>query len=199
MQKNNHDLYRLKMKVNELSNHLDRVTFNKNKLDAGEEAKKLMNDAATLLDKVFLPQHAAVEEDEVEVTPIDHNIPIPDDEGVKLYVHQVVIGRLNELADKSYSKTAKGNISHINGRIKDNEGYTINDFLSVVENKSAQWSRDKKMNKYLRCSTLFNSSNFESYLQEGHVKGGVESYGADQHQRIAQERARRIQTTPYYG
>ena len=36
----------------------------------------------------------------------------------------------------------------------------------MIDIKTSQWLNDKKMNIYLRPKTLFNASNFESYLNE---------------------------------
>ena len=52
----------------------------------------------------------------------------------------------------------------ISGRQAD--GFSLEDFKYVIDIKSAQWKDDPKMDKFLRPSTLFRPSNFESYLQE---------------------------------
>ncbi|RAI79695.1 replication protein [Macrococcoides goetzii] len=72
-----------------------------------------------------------------------------------------VIEYLNDKAKKRFRATP-GNIKFINGRIKD--GFELEDFKKVIDTKVSQWINDSKMNEYLRPKTLFNSENFESYL-----------------------------------
>jgi hypothetical protein len=43
------------------------------------------------------------------------------------------------------------------------EGFTIDDFKTVIDKKCAEWLGDSKMEPYLRPETLFGTK-FESYL-----------------------------------
>ena len=43
------------------------------------------------------------------------------------------------------------------------EGYTVEDFVAVIDKKCAEWLHDPKMRAYLRPETLFGSK-FEGYL-----------------------------------
>ena len=43
-------------------------------------------------------------------------------------------------------------------------GYTIVDFIKVIDNKSDEWGNDPEKRKYLRLGTLFNPKNFNKYL-----------------------------------
>jgi len=52
----------------------------------------------------------------------------------------------------------------LNGRI--DEGRAFKDFRHVIDTKTSQWLGDKKMQKFLRPSTLFREGNFEDYLNE---------------------------------
>lgn len=52
----------------------------------------------------------------------------------------------------------------INSRIK--EGYTREDFIRVIDLKTKHWLNNRELNAFLRSSTLFNSTNFEKYLNE---------------------------------
>lgn len=45
-----------------------------------------------------------------------------------------------------------------------NEGYTVDDFLVVIETMCMEWLGDEKMEQYLRPSTLFSKSHFPEYL-----------------------------------
>lgn len=50
-------------------------------------------------------------------------------------------------------------------RARMNEGYTVEDFKTVIEKKFKSWGNDPKMSLYLRPSTLF-STRFAEYLNE---------------------------------
>ena len=71
-----------------------------------------------------------------------------------------VIDYLNQKADTHYRKNAT-NRDLVKARI--NEGYTIQDCLTVIDNKTAQWL-NTEWEQYLRPRTLFQKSKFESYL-----------------------------------
>lgn len=73
---------------------------------------------------------------------------------------RAVIDYLNEKAGKNF-KLVESNKKHINARIK--EGFKLEDFKKVIDNKVTEWKNDDKMNQYLRPETLF-SSKFQSYL-----------------------------------
>ena len=75
-----------------------------------------------------------------------------------------VISYLNEKTGKSFRATTKPTIEKIRARFKD--GFTLDDFKTVIDKKTAQWSNDPKMSEYLRPKTLFTPENFESYLNK---------------------------------
>ena len=72
-----------------------------------------------------------------------------------------IIDYLNNKAKTRYRTTNKETIKHINGRM--NDGYTIDDFKTVIDKKSSEWI-GTDMEQYLRPSTLFSPTNFENYL-----------------------------------
>jgi len=55
-----------------------------------------------------------------------------------------------------------------------NDGFTLEDFKTVIDKKCADWLNDAKMCKFLRPETLFGPK-FEGYLNEINGKGA----GAD--------------------
>ena len=73
-----------------------------------------------------------------------------------------VVSFLNEKAGTKYKTTVQKTKSHILARVK--EGFTIDDFHSVIIAKVSEWNNDPKMSKYIRPETLFGTK-FESYLQ----------------------------------
>ena len=71
-----------------------------------------------------------------------------------------VIDYLNQQAKTHYRKNAT-NRDLVKARI--NEGYTIQDCMKVIDNKTTQWL-NTEWEQYLRPRTLFQKSKFESYL-----------------------------------
>lgn len=76
--------------------------------------------------------------------------------------YRQVITHLNDKAGTSYKATSQATQRHINARIAD--GYTIEDFYTVIDKKCAEW-KGTDMEKYLRPETLFGSK-FEGYLNQ---------------------------------
>ena len=79
-----------------------------------------------------------------------------------------IVEYLNEKAGKNFKAGSKTTASHISARLS--EGYTVDDFKTVIDNKVAEWGNDPKMSQYLRPETLFGTK-FEGYLnQKGNVR-----------------------------
>ena len=74
-----------------------------------------------------------------------------------------VINYLNEKTGKKFSAKSKSTQLHIKARITD--GYTEDDFMTVIDNKTAKWLTDPNMSDFLRPSTLFGPK-FEAYLND---------------------------------
>lgn len=49
-------------------------------------------------------------------------------------------------------------------------GYTIDDFKKVIDNKTEEWGNDPDKRKYLRPGTLFNPSNFSKFLSGNNLE-----------------------------
>lgn len=73
-----------------------------------------------------------------------------------------IVSFLNEKAGTKYKPTTNKTKSLIKARF--NEGFSLEDFKSVIETKCDEWLTDDKMVMYLRPETLF-SNKFEGYLQ----------------------------------
>lgn len=73
-----------------------------------------------------------------------------------------VLEYLNVATNSTYTNT-KINSECIHARI--NEGFTISDFIKVIDTKVEQWIGTEQQ-KYLRPITLFSASKFENYLNE---------------------------------
>jgi uncharacterized phage protein (TIGR02220 family) len=79
-----------------------------------------------------------------------------------------IISHLNNKTGKHFRDDSRETIKHINGRL--DEGYTIDDFFKVIDNKCNEWLDDVKMSKYLQPSTLFSVGHFEEYLNQSEPK-----------------------------
>jgi uncharacterized phage protein (TIGR02220 family) len=72
-----------------------------------------------------------------------------------------IISHLNEKAGTRYRHTTSKTRTVIKARLS--EGFTVDDFKTVIDKKCAEWIGDEKMEKYLRPETLFGTK-FEGYL-----------------------------------
>lgn len=78
-------------------------------------------------------------------------------------IRKEIIDYLNQKLGTNYKPNASKNKTVINARL--NEGYKLDDFKQVIDNKYDDWASDAKMSKYLRPETLFGSK-FDGYLNE---------------------------------
>lgn len=97
--------------------------------------------------------------------------------------YKEIITYLNKKTGTRYKVTSKATQRLIKARW--NEGYTLDDFIAVIDKKVAEWGSDDKMNKYLRPVTLFGTK-FEDYLNQKGVQdsrtpvsGGYDASGPD--------------------
>ena len=72
-----------------------------------------------------------------------------------------IIDHLNRKTGSNYKASTQATRRLIESRLK--EGFTVEQFKSVIDKKVMDWSRDEKMAQYLRPETLFGSK-FDSYL-----------------------------------
>jgi uncharacterized phage protein (TIGR02220 family) len=80
-----------------------------------------------------------------------------------------IVNYLNLKIGSNYRATTKKTKDLIKARW--NEGFELDDFKKVIDNKAIEWSKDKKMINYLRPSTLFGTK-FEEYLNQNQKGGG---------------------------
>lgn len=86
-----------------------------------------------------------------------------EDENENENENRIVIEYLNKRTGKNFRSTSAKTKKLISARI--NEGFTTDDFKTVIENKCIDWENDLKMSEYLRPETLFGTK-FESYLNK---------------------------------
>ena len=77
--------------------------------------------------------------------------------------YREIIEYLNQQTGKSFKHSAAGNKKVIKARW--NEGYKLDQFKRVIDNKCQEWMHDSRMNAYLQPSTLFGNK-FDQYLNQ---------------------------------
>lgn len=74
-----------------------------------------------------------------------------------------IIDHLNQKTSKNFRANTKSTQNYIKARWKD--GFTLADFIAVIDRKTEKWRTDPDMADYLRPETLFGPK-FEAYLNE---------------------------------
>lgn len=83
---------------------------------------------------------------------------------------KAIIDYFNERVGTHYTYRNKEVNGFINARLR--EGFSIEDFKTVIDNKIASW-KGTEWEQFLRPKTLFAPSHFEDYLNERPKKGAV--------------------------
>lgn len=110
-----------------------------------------------------LGKQVAIKEEQYKKNNIRRSIYSSVDDEDEEPLYKKVINYLNEKLGTKYKPNSAINKRLIDARAK--EGYSLDDFKKVIDNKCANWAHDPKMSKYLRPQTLFGTK-FESYLNE---------------------------------
>lgn len=118
--------------------------------------KNRVNVDINLINEGNNPQSKVKESKVKESKEEESNIPFSE-----------IISYLNEQAKTNYRESTKKTKDLISARW--NEGFTLGDFKTVINKKTAEWIHDNNMSKYLRPETLFGTK-FESYLNQKEVK-----------------------------
>lgn len=80
--------------------------------------------------------------------------------------HIEIIECLNLKTGSKFKATTKPYIQAIRSRLK--EGYTVDDFKTVIDKKCREW-KGTKLEKYLTPKTLFAPSHFDTYLNSNEM------------------------------
>lgn len=80
--------------------------------------------------------------------------------------HIEIIEYLNVKTGSKFKATTKPYIQAIRSRLK--EGYTVDDFKTVIDKKCREW-QGTKLEKYLTPKTLFAPSHFDTYLNSNEM------------------------------
>lgn len=100
-----------------------------------------------------------------------------NDNGINMNeVYESIISYLNQKAGTSYKSNTNSYKNIINSRFKD--GYRLEDFYKVIENKSDDWYGTDYA-KFLRPETLFGNK-FETYLNQKNSKKTAQDIAYEQ-------------------
>lgn len=80
--------------------------------------------------------------------------------------HYEIIEYLNLKTGSKFKPTTKPYVQAIRSRLK--EGYTVEDFKTVIDKKCREW-KGTKLEKYLTPKTLFAPSHFDTYLNSNEM------------------------------
>lgn len=108
--------------------------------------------------KIAVAEKVVYELPEVEWQQADKSTGDMSTDDVK-----VIVDYLNDKIGAHYKPNGKKIKELIRARM--NEGYTVEDFKTVIDKKFKSWGNDPKMSLYLRPSTLFGT-RFAEYLNE---------------------------------
>ena len=100
-----------------------------------------------------------------------------------------IVEYLNSAIGSHYKTNVDKTRSFIRARLR--EGFTVDDFKTVIDKKARAWLGNRDMQKYLRPETLFGTK-FESYLNEQETykfTGNKQESSFERIQRLAREGA----------
>lgn len=140
---------------------------NENMLIKNSDKKKTTLTIVNYSDYQLSETTERLQKDYKETTERLHKNPNNNDNNEnndnKENIYNPVIDYLNLKTGKSYKATSKKTKDLI--RARQNDGFTLDDFKKVIDNKVSSWT-GTDWEKYLRPETLFGTK-FESYLNEG--------------------------------
>ncbi|GAB2912218.1 conserved phage C-terminal domain-containing protein [Paralcaligenes ginsengisoli] len=122
-----------------------------------------------------LPEQAGLIPDSLNLIPdsLKTTLSGNPDESLNTQAKEV-LEYLNTKSGRNY-RMVEANMDLVVARLK--AGATVSDCKAVIDAKTTQWASDKKMQEYLRPTTLFNRTKFEQYL--GQLGGGGSVSGTE--------------------
>lgn len=104
--------------------------------------------------------------------------------------YEAIIDHFNSVTGKTYRHTSKQTRALIRARWA--EGFTLEDFLRVIDHMNEKWKNDPKMSQYVRPPTLFNGK-FESYLQDAPATNTITSEITPEKKKRIEELKKRLE------
>lgn len=151
--------------IGKSSSEGDRKKAYRMRIEAEKTDTKALGQLSGQMSDIRTPELEIEKELELEIEK-ERDI-VPQSETVPPY--KTIIDYLNDKAGTKYRSSSKDTQKHIKARF--NNGFTLEDFKTVIDNKVFEWGNNSKMSVYLRPKTLFGTK-FEDYLNQ---KGGGES------------------------
>ena len=156
--------------VGKTSTEADRIRAYRNKIETEKNAVKSLPDAdcTNVHDDLYIctPEIEIKLKTEKELKAKEEN---DEKTKEKTEVYKNIIAYLNEKAGTRYKHTTGKTRDCIHARLK--EGFTLDDFKTVIDKKCVDWLGAEKMERFIRPETLFGPK-FEGYLNEKPRKAG---------------------------
>nr|WP_290446055.1 conserved phage C-terminal domain-containing protein [Ihubacter massiliensis] len=129
----------------------------------GSQYEEHMNKISSTHDATYVPSYDKHMENENEIEK-------ENEKGLNKVgeMTRAVLSKLNSLCGTRYKATSEKTKGLVKARM--NEGFTLTDFETVIEKKTAEWT-GTEYEKFLRPETLFGPK-FESYLNQKSAKKG---------------------------
>lgn len=156
--------YYYRNKLRELGLDVDNGEFT----DDLDELKKMYEGLEKPNVRLTLPNETEVRSKKLEVRGKKEEVRSKKDivsssDEQDSYPYKEVVDYLNKKTESNYRSSTQATKKLIKARF--NEGFDLDDFKTVIDNKTNDWLNDKKMAEYLRPQTLFGTK-FESYLNQ---------------------------------
>lgn len=124
--------------------------------------------------QIHSPQRANGNALEGEPIPVDYQVTTsssPLNAPQEQIPFKEIVSMLNEKCGTSFRASSESTKKHIRARW--GEGYRVEDFERVIDNKLAEWGSNPEMRPFLRPQTLFGTK-FEGYLNQAARPKGVD-------------------------
>ncbi|WP_145454890.1 conserved phage C-terminal domain-containing protein [Staphylococcus pettenkoferi] len=108
-------------------------------------------------------RNLGMDTEETKESLTENTTKITNNSRVDFIPYKKIIDHLNKKTGKRFSHKSKANRKLIKARF--NEGYTLNDFINVIDTKTNEWKDVDKMKGYLQPTTLFGNK-FDKYLNQ---------------------------------
>ncbi len=121
-----------------------------------------------------LPETANQNDASGEPIPVDYQVTTsssPLNAPQEQIPFKEIVSMLNEKCGTSFRVSSESTKKHIRARW--GEGYRLDDFERVIDNKLAEWGSNPEMRPFLRPQTLFGTK-FEGYLNQAAKPKGVD-------------------------
>lgn len=154
--------------TNQKPNHNQTETILEPNHNLKDKSKKIKDKSEMLKDNSEkINDNSEMLKEKSEMLKDNKNTLSDKSDSVRTYPYADVITYLNEKAGTAFKVNSKDTRKHIRARC--DEGFTVDDFKTVIDRKVTEWGNNPDMAQYLRPSTLFGTK-FESYLNQKVVK-----------------------------